>query len=165
MKITKQQVKDCYENKELLKEYFPDVFKLESGKWYKKEKAICYKGENGGNYGINGLGEFIYRCDWFWEEGWEEATKEEVEKALISEADKRGFVEGIKYTSPNGSFTRIIKTPFYLSYDMDSLCCPNGDYVMNNGKWAEIIQETEIELTLDQIAEKFGVDKVKIKKD
>ena len=40
-----------------------------------------------------------------------------------------------------------------------------GIHVFNNGKWAEIIEEP-IELTLEEIAEKFGckVEQIKIKK-
>lgn len=183
MKITEQQIKDCYENKELLKEYFPDVFKpiLEVGKWYKGlNRAIAFydkKGQNYGlsnGYGIDDNGDWCSGTHWTFEifpKYWIKATKEEVEKALISEAEKIGFTKGV-ILAPKGinNFMEFqqggICGEFKYIESRNILECTRGrGHIFHNGKWAEIIQETEIELTLDQIAEKFGVDKVKIKKE
>lgn len=170
MKITKQQVKDCYDNKELLKEYFPDVFKpiLEEGKWYKGNHGSFnflknnttingFLTSNTG-YGIDYKGDW---CDVFDSSGTKPenlklATKEEVEKALISEAKKRGFKEGVKYI-PISQIGDLNDKFYVAEHDVEmyegnlQLYC-GMQWVFADGKWAEIIQETEIELTLDQIA-------------
>lgn len=183
MKITEQQVKECYENKELLKEYFPNVFKqiLEVGKWYKgkdgtiafyKKKSDNYEERNG--YGIECLRNWQQNASFTFEsvpQFWQVATKEEVEKALIAEAEKRGFKKGVTVAAKGiNEFMGFTPAPicgeFQYNEYLNVLECDRGNgHIFEKGKWAEIIQETEIELTLDQIAEKFGVDKVKIKKE
>ena len=94
------------------------------------------------NYG------FKFKVDCY---DWRLATHSEVEAALIAEAKKRGFKEGVRFNSArNGSEQRYesIKWEYGHNYN-DCLCmssCGNGT-VYYNGQWATIIpQEEKIEI-------------------
>ena len=90
-----------------LKETFPEVFKteLEVGKWYKMKGNTHFLcnfngniGNNGNSYGFNLNGEWMDNSMCFHNsDTYVEATPEEVESALINEAKKRGFVEGVEF--------------------------------------------------------------------
>lgn len=166
MKITEEQIKKAYQDKEYLKELFPSVFEenLEVGKWYKYERFL-----------ILVLDE-IHWCGFGYSGSWEEknlydnllndkdfvpATKEEVETALIAEAKKRGFKEDVSWKFNDSIIEyRAFDDNFFFHYGYNILYI--GSYaVFNNGIWAKIIEEP-LELTLEQIAEKFNVDNVKI---
>jgi|WetSurMetagenome_2_1015567.scaffolds.fasta_scaffold00103_72 hypothetical protein len=85
------------------------------------------------------------------------ATKEEIEKHLIAEAERRGFVFGAKFISPDDSNSiRVIKPYFdygniswYYKIETDVLrskdgLVTNGERYSNpliyeKGKWAEIL--------------------------
>jgi len=160
-----------------LKEKFPEVFKsgLEVGKWYKSTIAdalyfIKEQTKNGFNtYGLVGgewcIDEITHYLDKF-----ELATESEIKEALINEAKKRGFKEGVKFKDQDGDIQSA-----YGNIDFENI---NGETFKNiitfgrgnglifwDGTWAEIIP-TVTELTLEQIADKFGVDvnTLKIKK-
>lgn len=187
--ITNEQIKEVFERPELLKILFPDAF-LETGKWYLRTfmgdtGLFNFSGRYDGNnnplgYGVNIHGDWKDLDDngWLYDEI-RLATAEEVETALINEAKKRGFEDGVKFKSLDGydyhtigemdnwcdteeNFLRVesIKSEWF---NYGGMGCSNPAIFLN-GKWAEIIEETEIELTLDEIAEKFRVDRVKIKK-
>jgi len=152
MKIKKQFVKD---NPDMtLKEAFKEVFEknFQIGSWnaeetdlgagkrlffIEKEKQGTCKG-----YGFNGFGEWIGHS-WYCSEGFEPATHQEVETALIEEAKRRGFKEGVYVNPANKTWSRKLKLHLcknereFIFRDNGLLCC--GVEILHNGKWAEII--------------------------
>lgn len=96
------------------------------------------------------------------------ATNKEVEEALIKEAKKRGFKEGVEYKNYLHSTGKINGSCWEFR---NGILCQvanynlhNIHYIMKDGKWAEIIEETkptiagyEIEIEGNWI--KFGCNK------
>jgi hypothetical protein len=149
----------------IAKEWFPEAFdvELEVGKWYKVFA-------NNSNYIINiktiegkmsiGYGLDIVSLD-FYEDLrlhcnayiWEEATPEEWQSALITEAEKKGFKEGVYIKDLLGFNSGTHKN----GYDRNQ--CSDEDFsfgihdddedvflfignlmIFCNGKWAEIVE-------------------------
>lgn len=180
--ITKEQILDlinCSNKIKVdyrLKEWFPQAFQseLEVGKWYKvnlfEEKLYCftkfeqcdgfvkryYYGFSGGNFRED------YTASRKLDDSWTLATEKEVETALIAEAKRRGLVDGVFIKSFIYGKSFLKGDRYYISNGIFKL---NGNWLMKDGKWAEICEEP-IELTLEQIAEKFNVnvEQLKIKK-
>lgn len=136
---------------------------LEVGKWYKyNEWLLCYTRLS--EYNILMAYGFDDKGNWR-EEGnfgntpslWIEATKEEVEAALISEAKRRGFKEGVKID--RSMFPTIINEPvtlfnvktIYRYFPEENTLDYSGYTIFTNGKWAEIIQEKEIDWSVPQL--------------
>jgi len=193
MKITEQQIKDCYSNPELLKQIFPDVFKnkLEVGKWYKStdgHSALlrvveAYKGMNENfafeSYGFNFDGYYVQSSKsgkGFGSHNLTLATKEEVEQALFNEAEKKGFKKGAKFKTIDGSDRICTFNGMFYEFIFNTLHAQiNGDEWEKDGKYIssnpEIFNNGKwaeiisepIVITLDQIAEKFNVDVTNIK--
>ena len=69
------------------------------------------------------------------------ATEKEVETALIQEAKKRGFKEGVRFRSAHANATYSI-LGYSLEFDGSLHCQRNAGCIFNtdNGKWAEIIE-------------------------
>lgn len=183
-KITKEQILEIasWVNRQdlvKLREWFQQAFEseLEVGKWYTPLNQyegialVCVKNPNDTDnfgYGFDWLGNWTDKGYTVSEEQKTRlATKEEVETALIAEAKRRGLDrQGI-------SIKCLELLNVQLSHKNDFACfrySDNGIYyngikVYKNGKWAEIISKP-IELTLEQIAEKFNVnvEQLKIKK-
>mgnify|MGYP000426812941 CR=1 FL=1 len=153
----------CNEWKLKIEKECPKLFKskLEVGKWYKdtykgREKNIVFiteidKEKNTYGYGFiyeeftnteekNKNGKCLYNniaSDFLIP-----ATEEEVKEALIKEVKKRGFKEGVKYTSvgfySKGSEHQLkFKLTYYIEDDM--LTDGAGGSIYYKGKWAEII--------------------------
>lgn len=154
------------------KELFPKV-ELEVGKWYKHKYSDCdylinYQGNGLGHGFFNGT----YSENWCFgkqriNEGAELATKEEIETALSNEAKSKYKGKKVKclHFATKKLFNDIVDLKFQedgclRAYTNNDCLC-----LFDNGKWAEIISEP-IELTIEQIAEKFGVEveQIKIKK-
>ena len=154
--LTQEQINQLAENKhakELLKKFLPEAFvtKLEVGKWYRlKDNAInwlmCYTGIKYKCYGFNS--DDLYSNDYIMHgNNWELATEEEVLKALINEAIKRGFKNvgelSLKIVSgemfKKGSFITA-NNKFRYTSDENRLCLDGVD-IFIKGKWAEIIKE------------------------
>jgi hypothetical protein len=150
---------------------FPELFpkvELEIGKWYKNndinyEKSIACvveldkenKREFMG-YGFDCDGDFrplADDCVWG-SNSWTLATKEEVETALIAEAKRRGFEDGVIYLSPKLKIKRTFSGEFNYYSDNNSLSDKNSGMIFNKGVWAEIISEP-IELSLEQRLERI----------
>jgi len=128
-----------------MKDEFPEAFEVELtvGKWYKfTEGTIAFfQGVNNTSYGIHHLGK-----DWFSSHLWfadynlksidREATTEEVKEALIAEAKKRGFKEGV-YCVDNTSnkLNYLGDGDFYFSENLYF----KGANIFKDGKWATII--------------------------
>ncbi len=166
--ITEKQIKSIAEGggKKKIKEMFPQVFgnKLEVGKWYFVDGNKCgnrgrymianFSGtEQYKNYGFDFLGQWnneitIYHKDLGLNT--RPATDEEVEAALIAEAKRRGFVDGVYVkadwimTGNNISSNPISLKEIKLDYSNDLDCRSSGGTrytLFRDGKWAEIIKE------------------------
>lgn len=92
-------------------------------------------------------------------------TDKEVETALIKEAEKRGFIEGVKIITPMGGIKTIGMSMRYCPIQG---CLfnenPNTDgRIFDDGKWAKIVEAIP-ELTMEEICDKIGYE-IKIKKD
>ena len=146
--------------KELLKEFIPEAFKtkLEVGRWYKlkdnpKILALydCFKHHRPYAYIFNEKGDYEYRVEFSLFElptYWELATEEEVSEALIKEAKKRGYKEGVRCKFGRGEYIRTIETnDFHFSSKSNLLAvkCNDGtsDVIFRSGKWSEIIEQSE----------------------
>lgn len=155
-----------------LKEQAKEVIKpvseeLEVGKWYFIENKDCgtiktdaliyiqdFKGDDNKNYGFNSHGEWT---DMFWADDLKnmgrivEATPQEVEKALIEEAKRRGFVNGGVGNNSNIHDKKLenCELLFNKQYEFDEednlLRVILDDYatwtVFKDGKWATIIEQ------------------------
>lgn len=132
--------------------------KFEVGKWYKgfiRKGIIAFcesndipKGFKG--YGINDDGVWIESIDWLSNtDPIIEATKEEVEKALIKEAKRRGFKDGVKLkrSGINTEFDWDLKVNGDKIHLTLFYCLDSGDgFLFKDGKWAEIIEESKVTL-------------------
>ena len=161
--LTQEQISQLAEKKhakELLQKFIPEAFetKLEVGKWYKlkdnpKILALydCFKHHRPYAYIFNEKGDYEYRVEFSLFElptYWELATEEEVREALINEAKKRGYKEGVKCKFGIIEDIRTLKTndfEFKLEYNTLGIKRKDGnsDIIFRNGKWNEIIEETE----------------------
>jgi hypothetical protein len=120
--------------------------KYEVGKWYKADNnaLVCYTGSGDNRETFEGYGFNI--------DGWndstpnwarvcfkDEATNEEVQTALIKEAEKRGFKEGVMFKSAfMGNKYQV------AGFEIDSNClhCKGNSGCIfdgDTGKWATII--------------------------
>lgn len=172
--ITEEQIKELENGFTLpkLKEWFPEVFKtkLEVGKWYKRDKfknalVFCKEIKNEGFWGFG----FSNSCEWlnnyFADNYFSDvtlATKEEVEQALIKEAERRGFKEGVEFLSPNSKIKNKCNGSFRFDEELNVLYS-NGIAVFNKGLWAEIIEDKK-EMTIEEIEKQLGYS-IKIVKD
>lgn len=161
--LTQEQIDRLAEKKhakELLQKFIPDAFenKLEVGKWYKSESgSICFNlGDS--YYGFDCVGD--WRDITYFKIGediyeWELATEEEVREALINEAKKRGYKEGVRCKFGIIKEIRTIKTNIFDwngKYLFVRCINGNADIIFKNGKWAEIIEEPkETEPTKEEI--------------
>ena len=155
--LTQEQINQLAEKKhakELLKEFIPEAFEneLEVGKWYISEHYLVYYL---GNYKCN----CIKLSDGEWIENvrhslsghlksYRLATEEEVSEALINEAKKRGYKEGVRCQFGLIKEIRTIETNiFEFKLEYNTLVIKrkdgNADIIFRNGKWVEIIEEPE----------------------
>ena len=139
---------------------FPKVFKendLVAGKWYNSKEnesaLLCYD-PKGNHFGFNNIGIWttiygLIKSEMI------TATDKEVKKALIKEAEKRGFKVGIltKYGVINSTYEHEFRPKENVFYF-------GNIKVFRKGKWAEIIKET---ITKEQAEEARKVlDKYRI---
>jgi hypothetical protein len=144
---------------------------LELNKWYKRSGELLVWNGGKNTYGFCQDGGYCHYMLFSIATSAIPATKEEVETALIAEAKKK-YTLGCKIKKLDnfyyGSSNLIIYDLTKIEYEEDinqlSIKDKEGYWicVFDNGKWAEIIPEP-IELSLEQIAEKFGVDVSQIK--
>lgn len=126
--------------------------KFETGKWYvdftdslffaKSINTECFVGDFNGYYvngsiGIWNITSQIKR----------EATNSEIETALIQEAERRGFKDGVKYLSVEGKYPMQIESPTWSFWvrENGNNCFSYTEFancIFYNGKWAEIIEDT-----------------------
>jgi len=132
--------------KGLLKEEF------EVGKLYKHSGGpiINYQGGELG-YGLDHNGEWCdvgnndwsFECDPF---EWKLANELETDifkEALIKEAKKRGFRDGVKAIFCKGTKNEQLRdlTGDVISYNSSGQLCLGGNAIFYDGKWAEIVEE------------------------
>jgi hypothetical protein len=183
MKITKKQIVALDKQEKTVRELFPEVFKteLEVGKWYKKKDfgklMFCFSGEFSNanrhpNYGFSYDGEFSKIIGCFEKEllDYIPATKEEVETALINEAKRRGFKEGVvikellssNIGSLNSENPKKLETnKLTINNNLQFVYC-NNLVIFRNGTWAEIIQPKQ--MTKDEIENALGYEiEIKLK--
>lgn len=139
----------CSEWKLKIEKECPELFKtkLEVGKWYKAEShkafmfidKISISGVYG--YGFDYKGNYTNEWNAYFPLNSEYtlATEEEVKEALVKEAKKRGFKEGVNVKSVNGT-EGIITNNYKHEFKVNN----NRFYfhnmsVFENGVWAEII--------------------------
>ena len=178
-KITKEQILETIRTgtdvtKRYFKEIIPEAFKteLEVGKWYKMKGVIHFLcnfngniGNNGNSYGFNLNGEWMDNSMCFHNsDTYVEATPEEVESALINEAKKRGYKEGVRIKGLESGYSRIIPDGKFefLSHNLLRFGSINEGYdIFKYGKWAEILpqEKTVVPMAkaLEIIAKKLKV--------
>ncbi len=155
----------CANWKQRIEKELPDLFnKLEVGKWLKTKlesnnRWLVYVNNDCSFYGFNSAGKW-FDCQKTIYNPIEDtnnyyATEEEVKTALINEAVKRGFVDGVKYKSLKvenytcNENTELDCTEFLLN---DNCLCSSYGVFFDNGKWATLITEpTEKELLGNKI--------------
>jgi hypothetical protein len=177
MKYTKEQaqevLKDWFDYKEqrattknTYEKFIEDKFpSLEVGKWYKsKYDGLVFvesiQGVRFTGYGFNTANGWQDNADyWYTEAFTTEATKEEVEAALIKEAKSRGFRYGVKYNDINHGIRYKCKEEFKLNPTLTKLMCTvGGGWIFKEGKWATpIVQDptkeklSELEYTIKKV--------------
>ena len=152
-KITKEQILETIRTgtdvtKRYFKEIIPEAFKtkLDTGKWYKSstdiEFLVYYQSNGFDNYGF--WEDKPYRDNLFFGDCWYNmsrlATDEEVSAALINEAKKRGYKDGVTITWKNKP--KLIYT--LVDDEFDYLISKNvlvfGNYGIFDGEqWAQIL--------------------------
>lgn len=152
--ITEKQIRKIAVEYDKIREMFPEAFekKLEVGKWYRlRSKAfnwlMCYTEKRYGCYGFNSANLYSNEYVMYDYNDWELATEEEVVKALINEAIKRGFKNvgelSLKIVSgemfKKGSFGTANNNFRYIS--VENRLYLDGVEIFYNGKWAEIVIE------------------------
>tara|TARA_R110000851_G_scaffold303558_1_gene461188 strand:+ start:331 stop:954 length:624 start_codon:yes stop_codon:yes gene_type:complete len=139
----------CSDWKAKIEKEFPKLFKKDQlivGKWYKYDdntaNALIVWNDSKDTYGF-WSGEYSENLSFFIEGDKVPATDKEVSKALIQEANKRGYKNGnYKCLSSYPTIDKV-KDGFY--FEFGSLWM--GEYnsfinkVFENGVWAEIIEE------------------------
>ena len=165
--IKKAHSAACSEWKENIEKEFPKLFKgdaLEVGKWYKLTKDygnlekgsvfpfIKYQGLFE-DYAVIGHSIFDnskidYRAPH--SNTLTPATDKEVEEALIKEAKRRGFKEGVKFKCLYNKTVSYGYSPMLCS---EGYLWIDGGCVFKEGKWAEIIKDT---ITKKQAEKELG---------
>lgn len=147
---------------------------FEVGKWYKYSNGLFCISEIK-RVGLRGYG--FYAEDWrkydymqknsIYGMQLTEATHQEVETALIKEAKKRGFKEGVEHSCCNEGSKYICKGVLMIGWGSreGAIYFNKSDgLIFADGKWATIIEEPKVkEMTMSEVNEKLGYE-VKIVK-
>ena len=163
--IKKAHSAACSDWKTNIEKEFPKLFKEDAlvvGKWCKINNEdgylLNYSG-TGTVFGfLNGNYRNDYNFDQYHYDNAKPATDKEVEEALIKEAKKRGFKEGVKYENYLGSNGFIKDSCWKFISSLNTLSQENNEgnnlhYIFDKGKWAEIIKET---ITKEQAEKELG---------
>lgn len=114
----------------------------------KNNKTYGFRGNSGLWYEINGKDSCFNDIENRY------ATPEEVETALIAEAIRRGFEEGITHTVTNGENLPTAKSNRFAFDEIPNKLLFNNWSIFQNGTWATIITEpTEKELLIEKLNE------------
>jgi hypothetical protein len=173
--IKKAHSAACSEWKENIEKEFPKLFKgdaLEVGKWYKLTKDYIHL-KKGSVFPFIKYQDSLEECaivghsifdnsktDFFapFSNTLTPATEKEVEEALIKEAKKRGFKDGVKYKNRLDSFGFINDSCWEFNGKSNYLGQRGNKvnrlhFIFDEGKWAEIIKET---ITKEQAEKELG---------
>lgn len=139
----------------LLEKWYPEAFEkgLEIGKWYISKdvnKHIFYvtniTEDRYYYYGFNSGGQWC-KNDYYsfndsgLKHGFRLATEEEVEKALIKEAERRGFKKGITFiSSASETNFKMRSYDFIYQSDINCLSAKLGGCIFDNGIWSDIVK-------------------------
>ena len=158
--IKKAHSAACSEWKENIEKEFPKLFKEDAlvvGKWYKSEGCLFNYQKQSNVYGFFTDGSWM-NGDWIWYgANAKPATDKEVEEALIKEAKKRGFKEGVRIKSkwmPNISANKL-NGKFMFDNKFELCAATNGLMIytiFQNGVWAEIVDT----ITKEQAEKELG---------
>jgi hypothetical protein len=171
-KVTKEDLQNRLNEVQKMIDNFKEETKLEVGKWYKTENGritFLESFESCKGYGFNHsnwhnteIG-FTFISD---PEDWNPATNKEVEDALIKEAKKRGFKDGITVIRPNewGEVNNnVTLSGNEFNFNGNWFGTYKGRRLFKDGVWAEIIEDKkpkicgfEMEFVEDGHAIKFG---------
>ena len=151
-----QRLGEIKQEKKQLKKQLKELPSLEVGKWYKSIgggfKYLLYlvSIDNGLDsctaYGFVD-DEFYIETDINFDMKQVPATDKEVETALIKEAKKRGFKEGVSIITPKGNKVTQKCNKYHFNKHLnifatnESYTELNFDSIFIGGKWAEIIEE------------------------
>jgi hypothetical protein len=164
----------CDNFKEEVENFFPELFNLPNGEWYKSESgSIVFKTGDRSGYGLDSAGEWDCWCNWSFKscpKEWSRASKFQVEGMLTKEAKKRGFVAGARFTSAwtGASYNIPINAPpcFEVSkWNGDVKIYYPGQgpiLILSNGFWGKVQSGIDvIEMTVAEVSAMAGC-KVKI---
>jgi hypothetical protein len=161
---TKDLIKELHEcvnyNRSLeIEKEFPELFKEDAlvvGKWYKTNgllQKFLGKFGNDSTYGFRRNGVYSASMGFHNDDTHDLATDKEVEEALIKEAKKIGFKEGVCFIPANG--IKVVKMASEDRWGFTSegklLFCNYS--VFENGFWAIIIKQT---ITKEQAEKELG---------
>ena len=179
--ITKEQILETIRTgtdvtERYFKEIIPEAFKtkLDTGKWYKSssdiEFLVCYQSNGCDNYGF--WKDQPYKDNLVFGDCWYNmsrlATDEEVSAALINEAKKRGFIDGVTilrgdwysgFTTPKATIKRGYYSTNGFEFRNDTLFL-DGYVLFKKGNWAEILPQ---EKTVVPIAKALKIIAKKMK--
>ena len=175
--ITKYQIEKLADEdsivKDCLKEWFPEVFKteLELNKWYKHIRynyIFCFNGQYDDNsqYGITGSWEWTTRLSSANRHinNFRLATPEEVEAALINEAKKRGYKQGITCAFGKGAYNRMIsenEIRWVPDWQDRGALCMGMNVIFTQGNWVEILPQEKTVISMEK-ALKIIAKKMKV---
>lgn len=123
---------------------------LQKGKWYKRNKELLVWNDYKKTYGFTEDG--MWSNDMLFSRDLNicvPATDKEVEAALIKEAKKRGFKDGVKIKPVSGDINILFDNKFeYLKkwHEYKNALFIDNYLVFSNGKWAEIIKDEPIKV-------------------
>lgn len=112
-------------------------------------------------YGVHSDGHWVDE-DWYSiSHTYTLATDKEVETALIKEAKKRGFEEGVEINHPKFGTNTTLRNgifPYHYSGRISLIDNNNhgGSYIFRSGVWAEIIEPKTVKMTMAEVNKKFG---------
>tara|TARA_R110002153_G_scaffold51953_2_gene145845 strand:+ start:1055 stop:1594 length:540 start_codon:yes stop_codon:yes gene_type:complete len=147
---------------------FPKLFKnngLVVGKWYKTDGFLqIFSGKfgNGCTYGFRRDG--VYSASMGFHKNYTHylATDKEVEQALIKEAKKRGFKEGVNFKLIEGGVGMLNSTKITKDYEIVYEASRNRLVlerigilytILKEGVWATIVEET---ITKEEAEKELG---------
>ena len=143
MKITEKQKQQLIDlNDSRVNEILDLGLKIDE--WYfngNGKTLFCYNGTNNKRYGFNSSGIWSIGIGCAYDSTLKKATHQEVEQALIEEAKRRGFKEGVK-VSRSWVAVEIAKIKYNNFILLDNITLLLDDsQIFHNGEWAEIIDE------------------------
>jgi hypothetical protein len=152
----------CVEWKLKIEREFPKLFnKLKVGNWYNLNDAFDSLLVWNNGYDAYGFFKGEYNCMWGFGNHDAKystpATKEEVQEALIKEAKRRGYKNGVKTKAfsckPYDNSGHFIEgNDYFFSFENNTLLI-NGTPIFHKGKWAEIAET----ITKEEAEETLGI--------